>query len=273
MVTTAIKQEWLFIAAVISAALFAPPVAADDRVIEDKNGNVFMEEEAPKQKAPPPRRVMIPRIIESSSGQSFMQEESPANNDPLTRPYHAPADFSNVGVPTDPAGNIVPLIQRDGPPIMPLFSQFQQFNQYAQAPIPMNSPGQLIGAPAFVRSAIPYGYPLNQWGSPYGAYGAYAPLYSQPASLSWQLGNLNVAIGPNFPAYSQPIGVPYGLPGTTPFAYPNIFGARSAGFPLGGFNTGFPYGGYSTGSQFGSYSNSSVFGPLMMNRSSSWRSF
>lgn len=246
------KRELLLIVLLMSAIVNSRPARADDHVINDQNGNEFMEEEAPKVKAPSPGRKLVPRIIDNSCGRTVMQEVVP-DNDPLTRPYHAPDGYGNVGISTDKSGNIVPLIQHGAPPVMELGGQLQAFNEYAPVSVPMNVPGQLI--PSY---ASPLGYPYRPYVSPHG----YPFAYGQPNALNFHLGGLNIGIGSGYPAYPGPIAIP--APITAPFGYGTTFGAP-AGSIFNGLNTGLP--------SSGSYSNNSVFGANVMQSRGSWRSF
>ncbi|HEY9775903.1 MAG TPA: hypothetical protein V6C81_19225 [Planktothrix sp.] len=247
------KHKLLFI--VLSAATACCQLArADDRVINDQSGNEFMEEVAPKVKAPPPGMKLVPRIIDSHAGTSkeVLQEVVP-DNDPLTRPYHQADDYSNVGVSTDKSGNIVPLVNRGGPPVIQLGGHMQAYSEYPSVPMTTVQGPMMYGVPAY-----PYGYPYMPGGS---------------NALNFRLGGVNIGIGPRYPVYSGPIGIPGAVGVNGPIGIPYSPAAPLGGGTIFGAPGGSLFNGINGLPSSGSYNSTSTFGPNIMQSSGSWRSF
>ncbi len=182
----------------------------------------------------------------------FMEETTPTPQAP--KPARIQMDLSNLGVPVDPKGHIVPIIDRDAPGGVrqnysnlevysepawnflpaPVYNSYgQPMNFYPQANYPMSPYGMPYGMP--YRS--PYGTPL---GMPYGA-----PYYPYNNSVGINLGknfHLNFS-SPSPYGYGGYGG--WGMPNLNPITNPTpMFGGQPmiGGGPMyGGFNpTGYP---------------------------------
>jgi hypothetical protein len=166
--------------------------------------------------------------IKDDSGGMFMEETTPTP--PAgSQPKSIPIDLSNVGVPTDPHGHIVPMIDRDAPG--GVRQNFSNLEVYSEPPI------NFIQTPGF-----------NSFGQPFNAFAPPVPLMPPPyTGVGLNLGRnfrLNLAV-PNY-GYGPWGGSPYGGFGFGPFG----------GYPYGGIGTG-PWGG---ASPYGGFGNAPVVG-------------
>lgn len=109
------------------------PVLAEEQTIRSSGGDIFMEE-VPQAK--PKTRKKQPQIM----------------------------DYSSLGVPVDPEGNIVPLIDKFGGPVRQNFSQTEVY----------------WTPPTVYTPVYPYRQPI--W-NPYYGYGAYPPMAPAPYYL------------------------------------------------------------------------------------------
>jgi hypothetical protein len=211
--------------------------------------------------------------IDTNDGNVFMEEVPSDRPDAQGSPTAArvqmkrPADFSELGVPINSAGHIVPILDGQGGGIMPLGTSASVTTE----PLPYYG---------YWRPAYPYygGY------APYRGYGYGAPAYGYgyPAvpGLSLRLGNMRVNVGAG--NYYQPYtNIPFGGYGrlapyvaTTPFggytppASPSSFGYYNP-LPLGYIPTMYSSTGMGSYS-FDSSSTSNVFGlPFSYNTRSS----
>ncbi|MBI2811229.1 MAG: hypothetical protein HYX67_10425 [Candidatus Melainabacteria bacterium] len=204
--------------------------------------------------------------IKDASGGMFMEETTPTP--PAAPKKNIPLDLSNVGVPVDPSGHIVPIIDRDAPGgVRQNFSNLEVYSEPAYNFIPapvFNQYGQpynFSGLPG-----VPYGGPFGYGG--YGGFGGFGGFGGYP----YGGGGIGVNLGKNFRlnlatpgpygygpygGFGGPFG--YGAPfgggfsGATPFGVPGAgapFGLPGVGFGGGPFGAGpFGYGGY--GAPFG----------------------
>lgn len=244
-------QLLLSLTALLSVSAFGCRCFADSSEIVGRNGSVFMEEDTAGNKAqqlpeavsgasnatPATAPAAPGQEIVGENGNVFMEEAHPVRRAAPAPPARRPVriithNYENVGVPTDPNGNIIPLIDRTGPSVRPLSSTLDTYNEYAPAPVPSFAPGQLINIAGYAQPVMPfnaYGYP------PVGYPGA-----------SFSIGGLNIGLGPR--VMSAPIIPPMIAPGgmAQPFA-PTLFGSPFASR---------------------SYTGTSFFAPLLNNGSS-----
>lgn len=200
--------------------------------------------------------------IKDESGGMFMEETTPAP--PATPKNNIPIDLSNVGVPVDPNGHIVPMIDRNNPGgVRQNFSNLEVYSEPAYNFLPAPVFNQ-FGQP-YNFSGVPYGVP---YGAPYG-YGGFGG-YPYSSGIGINLGRnfrLNLAT-PNPYGYGpyggfgggfgRPFG--YGVPFGGGFAGATPFGVPGAGAPFGfpGIGLGSPVG--LGGAPFGYGSYGSPFG-------------
>ncbi|HEY9868333.1 MAG TPA: hypothetical protein V6D08_04145 [Candidatus Obscuribacterales bacterium] len=153
------------LAAVCLSAAAAPPSAQTidggaGQEIKDESGAIFMEEIKPPQEA-----------SARSSG----------------APGQVPLDLSGLGVKIDASGKIVPLIQREGGPVMPQLSEMSVYNE----------PWWWFAPPMYYVG--PFAELVDPLGRPFGAYG---PLWWWPPGAYYPMP------GPGVP-YGQPWAVPW----------------------------------------------------------------
>lgn len=203
------------------------PVCAQQE-IKDKNGNSFMSEEVPGGQQ-----------IKTEGGGLFM-EEVPQKTKPKKAAPKPEIDFGSLGVPVDPKGRIVPLIQPGSGPVLQNSSRLEveytpptiyvpYSNYYRPGPMPYLSPlpypnyGYGYGSPyanPYYRPYRPYS-PQSPFStvSPFGTppiggnpfnYGPY------PYSVPFPYGGIpNPFYAPtysNLPQYSGAFAVPLGMP-------------------------------------------------------------
>ncbi len=258
--------------------------------IKGSNGDLFMEEtSAPQTQRPQGNsRVTIINGRNSSTGDStskpssnrpgmFMQEvETP----PQMKPRRAHVDLSNVGIPVDPSGNIIPVIDQSNGAVRPLGSNTQVYNEMPVPTInstvdnPFALPYTMNGQPAAVGTAfvpvtpgtVPFLQPsFNPYNgistlNPYSA-SPYSPgfggpfLYPRtgfypgyPGGNGFNIGKVHIGLGQ--PSYGfGGNGLPgYGYPGGgyTGFGYPG-YGYQGYGYPgyrAPGLGLGYSGGGY-----------------------------
>jgi hypothetical protein len=221
--------------------------------------------------------------IKDESGNMFMEETTPA---PRAKPPNIKIDLSNVGVPVDPKGHIVPLIDHDAPGgVRQNFSNLEVYSEpawnFLPAPV-YNAYGQPYNFNPTRRYGAPYGMP---YGSPFGGgygmpYGA--PYYPYNNNSGINLGNLHLNFGnPSYglgsPGYGfgapgYGFGAPgygYGVPGYG-YGGPGFgYGAPGFGYGAPGFGLGMPNlnpitNPYPTGPVFGAPPIGGLFGPSPM---------
>lgn len=222
-----LKSKYFYSLATLLLALNCAPAFSAGQDIKDESGNTFMEETTP---TPPP-----------------------AASKPLT------VDLSRVGVPVDPKGRIVPLIDRDAPGgVRQNFSNLQIFSEPGISIVP--SP---YLAPGFA------GYPPFATGSPFAAI---TPFGVPGAPMYYPYGpGIGINLGKNF-RLNLPRPMPYGYSpyGYSPYGY-SPFGSSPFGYSPFGYSSygSSPYGyspfGYSPYG-FSSYGSSS-FGMAPINSS------
>ncbi len=171
--------------------------------------------------------------IKDESGNMFMEETTPTP--PAAPKKNINLDLSNVGVPIDPKGHIVPIIDRDAPG--GVRQNFSNFESYSEPPI------NFIQIPGY-----------NSFGQPFNAFAPpIMPLAPPPyTGVGVNLGRnfrLNLAT-PNPYGYSpfgfnpygfSPYGFsPYGGYGNAPVVGAAPFGIPGA--PFGGATAPFSYG-------------------------------
>jgi hypothetical protein len=178
----------------ISFTAFSPKVLADSSATTDKQVS------------------NSDQTVKSTDGNVFMEELPTPVKKPETPQVRVRPDLRSLGVPVDPNGNIVPLINKETGPVLPFYSQTEQTfepiyqNGYPQFgyPITPYGYGPYRVAPGFAR---PFG-----WGAPYG----YAPRLMGPAPSLFL--NRGVYAAPWFapPVLAPPINNPY-APNLFPF--------------------------------------------------------
>lgn len=151
-----------------------------------KDGNVFMEETHPIRRAssatPPVQRKPV-RIITHN--------------------------YSNVGVATDPQGNIIPQINRTGQTVEPLGSTMSSTTELPAAPLPSMVPGQLINVPGYAQPIMPPGVGIVPVGP----------------TAAFRVGGMNLGIGPTLQA--APMIAPFGPGGPVLLPSPGLLNQRS----------------------------------------------
>jgi hypothetical protein len=245
MSTTKMHKQRLLSSSIILVlgSVCVQPVLADEQDIKDDSGNMFMEETTPAPRAKPPN-IRI--------------------------------DLSNVGVPVDPKGHIVPLIDRDAPGgVRQNFSNLEVYSEpawnFLPAPV-YNAYGQPYNFYPTRRYGAPYGMPYGSpyaggYGTPYGSpfgggygmpYGA--PYYPNNNGGGINIGNLHLNVG----NAGYGMGAPgYGWGGSTPFGVPG-YGNGAPGFGWGMPNLNPITNPYSTGPVFGGPPIGGLFGPSPM---------
>ncbi len=118
--------------------------------------------------------------IKSSDGSDFMEEVPSPVKKPERPRVKLPTDFSSLGVPVDPNGHIVPLINKEVGPVMPFYSRTEQTFE----PVFQN------GYPQYGFPGFPYGY--NPYGMPYGGF---APRFGNAFGYAMPYGNQSPLIG------------------------------------------------------------------------------
>lgn len=189
---------------------------AADQVVKDEDGSVFMEEvQAPTPKAAPKKAPVM--------------------------------DFSSLGVPLDPKGRIVPIIQPEAGPVLRNTSRIEVEYTPPSVYVPYYSP---FMAPYSIPQSTPYGViPRTVFSNP--LYGYFPvpmglPQYftsssdDQPSTFNYQNSGTY---------YSYPFAFPSGnLRGMPYSGYPRLNGSTSPGLfspygPSSPFSTVAPFGG------------------------------
>ncbi|HEY9678360.1 MAG TPA: hypothetical protein V6C76_10145 [Drouetiella sp.] len=191
--------------------------------------------------------------IVGETGQMFMEETTPPPP-AASQQKRVPIDLSNVGVPVDERGRIVPLIDRSSPDgVRRNFSNFESYSTPALISLPPN----IYLQPYNMYSNVPYGaagYP-----PPYGRYGIpYGSPYGYGNGMGFNLGKFRVNLGT--PGYGTYGGSPWGY-GGNPYGYasPWGFGANRFGY-ASPWNYGNPYQ-FGMANQWGNpYGNIGNFG-------------
>lgn len=152
------------------------------------------------------------QVIREDGGGIFMEELSPSptgggrtrsNQQPWNPGYQ---DLGNVGVKIDSRGKIIPLIQKQGGPVMPEFSETTVYDE----------PWWMFAPPIYATPFSPWGVPYGSvWRGPFASSGfpsALGPYYpGAPIPPVGPVGPLG-PVGPVGPvAPVQPV-FPYGLP-------------------------------------------------------------
>lgn len=155
------------------------------QVVEDNSGNVFMQE-----------------VIDLDKFQQEENEHKKRSN--LERRPLTNEELRNVGMQITPSGSLIPLINRDAPPIREMGTRFTSsfeplYPAYMVGPglapygypggMPYGYPGRPYGYPG-----VPYGYPATPFGMP--GFGGY-PMFGMP------FGN---------PFFGSPFGYGFGQP-------------------------------------------------------------
>jgi hypothetical protein len=194
---------------ILTAPLAAPSFAAGQD-IKDESGNMFMEETTPTPRAPKPAKIQM--------------------------------DLSNLGVPVDAKGHIVPIIDRTAPGgVRQNYSNLEVYSEpawnFLPAPV-YNAYGQPMN---FYPQA---NYPVSPYGMPYRS--PYGAPFGMPFGTPYNPYNNNVGInlGKNFHLnFGSPSPYGYGgglgMPNLNPITNPTpMFGAPpfyGGGYPtLGG---------------------------------------
>lgn len=239
--------------------------------------------------------------IKDGSGSMFMEETTPAPSTPP--PKNITIDLTNVGVPVDPKGRIVPIIDRDAPG--GVRQNFSNLEVYSEPPInfipysaltppmmplvppPYSNIGLNLGKNFRLNLATPNPYGYSPYGfSPYGGYGGAptvgaapfgipgAPFGGATAPFSYGVppfGGAGYGAGgfgnPGYGGYGYPgLGYRgYGYPafGVTAFGYPGL-GAPGLLYPGSGYGAGpFSYPGLGFGSGLGLGLGLGLGGPLV----------
>ena len=143
------------------------------------------------------------QVIRADGGGIFMEEVPPPP--PKTRaPFKTPAprqqtwkpgyqDFHHAGVKIDSTGKIIPLIQRQGGPVMPEFSETTVYDE----------PGWWFAPPV-------YASPFSPWGVPYGSSSGMPFAFPGVPSFSYYPGVPYPPIGPVGPTGPIPPVGPVG---------------------------------------------------------------
>ena len=163
-------------AACVSISGFLPPHAnCADQVVKDKSGSVFMEEVAPQKSTgkiqnlrptTPAKPALPAQVIRGESGSIFMEEVPEQRKTPKPKSIDMNQfDLQSLGVPVDPKGRIVPLIQPESGPVLNNSSRMTVEYMPRQVYVPVYSP-----------YSVPLGYGVNR--SPYGNYAA--PIFGNP---------------------------------------------------------------------------------------------
>lgn len=172
--------------------------------------------------------------ITDQNGDLFMEEDKSVEQPSKPKPK-INVDLQNVGVQVDPSGQIIPLIQRDGGSVKPLYSNLQVYNEVILPPLIYPYPGTSynplipLANNSWANQAIaPYwnNGQLSPYAVPF-AYPSYGP-YSGGVgvNLGLRLGrsaqlNINVSTGlgtgwMRSPLYQSPLAdpnlVPFGNP-------------------------------------------------------------
>ncbi len=229
--------------AVFAASL--PSIAQNGQEIKNEDGSMFMEEvDTPKKKT---KQAPAPQV-----------------------------DFGSLGVPVDPKGRIVPLIEPEAGPVLQNSSRMEIDYSPRTILVPgAYSPAPLYGTPG-VNSAFanPYAPGFSPYGfRPYGAYGpgaygpgAYGPYgpgaygpgaFGRPGAYGGLYNSLfpfggpgvygatgGLGLGLGLGGYGGPGGLGYGGPGYyggLGFANPGFYAPGAFGAPR---MFGVPYGGY-----------------------------
>jgi len=174
----------------LSGLAQAPGGVGNGQTIRSDSGAIFMEEAAALKRLPEPAGFESP----SAALQPFV---------PTGQYGRPPVDPSNVGVPVDASGRIVPLIRKDSSAVMPLFSELTTGYEpiWSLVPVPF---------------AYAYGLPLPVYGPGWGPFAPGSPYLGWGGGWPWS--------GQQFPGYYSGFAGPN--PGraqryfTNPGAYP-----------------------------------------------------
>jgi len=155
---------------------------------------------------PPP----VGRVLKDQSGDDFMEEITPAQPaPPIQHHKQMPiVDLSTVGIPTDPQGHIIPIIDNQGGPVRQNYSQTQMYTE----------PGwNFLPAPIYSGYYSPYARPVY-------------PAYPYPYQPSY-----NLRIGRNFgmsvtPNPGPPLLAPGPMLGPGPLIAPGSLLAPGYGY-------------------------------------------
>lgn len=187
------------------------------KVINDHSGSPFMEEIPDRNSANAPQQRYQPAAqeIKSEDGSIFMEEvpqKTKARKSP--RPH---IDFSNLGIPVDPSGRIVPLIQPGSGPVLNNFSRLEMDYRPATMYIPYNVyTGPYGGVPQYnwgPRFAPPYSSQYNGvFAVPMGVPLSYYSSSEIPQSqqLDYQLGGSSLGFSPAASIWSPSWQSPWG---------------------------------------------------------------
>lgn len=250
-------------------AFLAGASAFADQLVKDQNGSVFMEEVAD----PAPKG----QVIRGESGSVFM-EEQPGPKKKAPAPKVPPIDFSSLGVPVDPKGRIVPLIQSEPGGVLRNSSRIEVEYTPPAVYVPYYSP---FMAPYSIPQSTPYGViPRTVYSNP--LYGYFPvplglPRYftsssdDPPGSFNYQNSGTFYNYPPVFPGPYYGAGYPFNRlsPGgmfspfgpTSPFTTVAPFGGSPFSYyPSFGpsFGAGLPFAG---GAPFWAGPGSSVWSP------------
>lgn len=191
-----------------------------------------------------------PMVIKGSDGSMFMEEVAPPPSQKKAPEKPKPAiDLSTLGVPVDPQGRIVPLID----PSSPVQQQYSRTSAY-------NEPWYNFMPQQYVN---PYGYRFNALGQTVDAFGRPVTATGQALYPNNMNPSLNAYLPPVGvrPSWLAPNGMPSGVPlmnapGTSPnstipqpitgvpygYGYPGMYGGypgMGAGMGMYGYS---PYG-------------------------------
>jgi hypothetical protein len=202
---------------------------ADDAQVVGRDGSVFMQEDDGSN-----NKTGLPPVVEGKSAESqpsgpaeapgqgaeivghdgnvFMEETHPmrrAASPPVQRkPVRILThNYSNVGVATDPNGNIIPQINRTGQSVQPLGSTMSSTTEMPSMPVPSAVPGQLINVPGYAQPMMPYGVGIVPVGP----------------TAAFRVGGMNLGIGPAMQV--APIVAPLGPGGPVLLPSPGLFGS------------------------------------------------
>jgi hypothetical protein len=216
------------VATLVNAFAVGERCLADGGQIVGRDGNVFMQEDNGNDKAGvPPVVTGDPSASQPSgpaetpaqnneivghNGNVFMEETHPMRRAAAPPVQHKPVrilthNYSNVGVATDPSGNIIPQINRSGQSVQPLGSTMTSTTEMPSMPMPSNVPGQLINVPGYAQPMMPYGVGIVPVGP----------------TAAFRVGGMNIGIGPTMQAV--PIIAPYGPGGPVLMPSPGLLGS------------------------------------------------
>lgn len=253
-IETARQAKFISIMLLVSVVTFTLEASAADQVVKDQSGSTFMEEVPSK----PPAGG---QVIRSDAGSVFMEELPSQKKKPAQTKMPA-IDFSSLGVPVDPKGRIVPIIQPETGPVLRNSSRIEVEYTPPAVYVPYYSP---FMAPYSFPQSTPYGViPRTVYSNP--LYGYFPvplglPQYfssstddQQPFSYNNSGTFYNYPYGPGNYSY-QPSALPFiGRGGgglfspfgaSSPYTTVAPFGGSPFSyFPsLGGAGMGMPYSG------------------------------